>query len=525
MNDRLMTRKDFDQRIKDLTRLIQEKAIVFPEDTAPAQLARQKRAKTDLIFFASTYFPHYITAEFADFHTEELSRIETALDINQATIVSEVWFRGSGKSVLLAVVLPIWAALNKKSMFTIFAGADRELSKERTVSIRVELIHNARLRYDYPELAMDPMMGEEADFEIPNGARIIALGYKQVIRGRMHGAHRPRLIIVDDLENHNDTNPKIAERKYQFVTEEAFGAFGPKGGLILWLGNLTNSQSALQKFVTKCDEDPSEFYRYRIVKAEDEAGHSRWPQAYPDHILAAKRQVMGKAGYDRHFMMKPGIDGDVFKEEWIRFWNPFSRDAKFYHVDTAFGAYIMPSLEELNASPTVTYIDPSLGSKETNDTKSVVTVSFCRGLYFLRDMHIRHETILEMLDYAYDVDKRYKTRHYMEDNFWQTLLWQYLPQIATKHGYMLGIQGIQSRLSKIERILSLQPLYEWGHIIHCGTGGDWAIYNEQLVGFPNASYDDGPDAMSGAIDRFKHLATANQYQTVERGSGGYANLF
>lgn len=543
MNDKKMTRKDFDQRVKDLTKLIQEKAIVFPNDTADAQIARIKRAKTDLIFFAQTYYPHYITAEFADFHVEELTRLKTALDTSDSSIVSEIMSRGFGKTVLLAVIFPIWAALTKKSMFTIFGGADRELSKERTVSIKLELVHNARLKWDFPELAMDPMSGEETDFETPTGARMIALGYKQVIRGRVHGAHRPRLIIIDDLENHNDTNPKIAERKYQYVTEEAFGAFGPGGGLIIWLGNLTNSQSALQKFVTKCDEDPGPYTRYRIVKAEDENGHSNWPQAYPDHVLRAKRQVMGRAGYDRHYMMKPGIDGDVFKEEWIRFWNPFAGSGAGLqgcryagegatasagmltgHPQAGFD-FRFPTLEELNNSPTVTYCDPSLGNGETNDYKAIMTVSFCGGIYYLRDVHVKRETIIEMLDYMYQVDKHYKTRHYMEDNFWQKLIWQYLPQVAANQGYMLGIQGVQNRLSKTERVLSLQPLYEWGHVIHCGTGQDWNTYKEQLIGFPNASNDDGPDALAGAIERFKYLATANQYHTIERGSGGYANLF
>lgn len=517
-----MTRKDFDQQIKDLIKLIQEKTIAFSDDTAELKLERIKRAKTDLMYFAQTYFPHYTTAEFADFHTEELKYVETALDTDMSSITSEIWFRGSGKTVLFGVVIPIWAGMAKKSKFSIFCGADSTLSKERTVSIKLELIYNARLKHDFPDMVMEPMMGEETDFETPNGIRMIALGYKQVIRGRMHGVHRPRLIIIDDLENHNDTNPKIADKKYQFVTEEAFGAFGPKGGLIIWLGNLTNSQSALQKFVNKCDEDPSEFTRYRIVKAEDEAGNSNWPEAYSSKVLAAKRKVMGKAGYDRHFMMKPGIDGDVFKDEWLHFYNPFNP----LPIENMPGfSFRYPGREDLMNAPMITFTDPSLGSKETNDYKATVTVAFWNGFYWIIDVKIQKCTMVEMLEYMYEVDKRYKTRQWMEDIFWQKLIREYLPQVAAKKGYVLPIAGHSPRLNKEERILALQPLFQFGNIYYCVNGKDWSLMKEQLIGFPNAGHDDGPDALAAAIEMFKHVATANQYQTVQKGADSFMGMF
>lgn len=496
MAEQRMTRKDFDQKIRDLVRLIQEKTIVFPDDTADKQVERIARAKRDFIYFAQTYFPHYVSAEFANFHLEELARIEAALDSTLSQIIAEIWARGFGKTVLFGIILPIWAGLTRKSVFTVFSGKDQKLTRERTVSLKVELCWNGRLKWDFPDLAMKMEMGEETDFEV-NGLRYIALGYKQTIRGRIHGRHRPRLIIIDDLESHTDTNPEIAADKYRYVTEEAFGAFGPEGGLILWLGNLTNSSSALAAFVEKCNAEPDNSYvHYRIVRAEDEQGRSNWPAAYPDHVLAAKRQVMGKAGYDRHYMMKPGIDGDVFKESWLNFYNPFA-----WKVGVAgapgLGQNPLPNWEQLQAAPIVSYCDPSLGAGESNDYKAIATVAFWGGRYFILDCYLRKASILEMLAYQYELDRRFKTRQYMERNFWQSLIWQYLPQVAAEQGYMLGIQGIENRLKKEERILSLQPLFEWGHIYHCVQGRDWNLMQEQLTGFPRAGYDDGPDALAG----------------------------
>ncbi len=113
----------------------------------------------------------------------------------------------------------------------------------------------------------------------------------------------------------------------------------------------------------------------------------------------------------------------------------------------------------------------------------------------------------------------------MEQNFWQKLIWQYLPQKAQEKGYMLPIRGVENRLKKEERILSLQPLFEWGLIWHCVMGKDWSLLKEQLLGFPNAGYDDGPDALAGCIERFKQVANANRYETIQRGADSYVGMF
>lgn len=520
MAGRNMTAKEFEQKIKELVKFVSEKAIPFENDNPEKQQERIKRAKADLIYFAKSYFPHYVTSEFAGFHIEELTKAQNALDSGDATVMSEIWSRGFGKSSQFGIIFPIWAGITKKSMFTIFTGVDRNLSKERTVSLRVELSYNARIKHDYEEMVMCLTDGEETDFDTPSGVRYIALGYKQAVRGRVHGRHRPRLIIVDDLENHMDTNPKIADAKYLYVMEEAFGAFGPKGGLIVWLGNLTNSASALHKFVTKCDDEPdNRFIGYRLVKALDEDGHSNWPDAYPDHILEAKKSVMGKAGFDRHYMMKPGIDGDVFKADWFRFYNPYmAGDPETLKQFEGIGFNMkLPTVQELERALTVSYCDPSLGGGESNDFKCIVTVAFWGGLYYIRDVVCRKMTLLEMIDVQYSLDKRFKTIQFMEKNFWQTMIWQYMPQKADEYGYMLPIRGIDNRLPKNDRILSLQPLFQLGHIVHCVVGNEWDLMKEQLVGFPNAGYDDAPDALAGAIQRFRELANVPKYESIERG--------
>jgi len=548
----IKNRAEFDAKIRELTELIKEKTVVFPHDTADLQLARVNNAKRSPLFFAKTYFPHYITAEFSKFQIREVESIAKALEGDEAVIRANAWFKGSGKSSLLAIAIPIWAAINRMSNFTIVVGADKELAMERSAAIKAELTHNARLRYDYPGIAMEEGQGEEHDFVMPPACRIRAQGYKQAIRGKTFGPHRPRLIIVDDLESHKDTNPRLSEKKLEFVKEEAFCAFGSKGGLLIWLGNLTHSHHALSLFYEQVKDDPDNKYMAFTKVVAEKDGKSTWPEAYPEKKLRAIESVIGKMAYSRQYLMNPGIDGEVFREDWLKFVNPFSLDSRLRgngkgegvalecydtgrgngkgkgvalecydtgrgnEVGTGFG-FKLPTHEDLLKAPKITFTDPSLGNGETNDYKAVVTVAFWGGFYWIMDVAIRKMTIVEMLNYMYDVDSRYVTRHFMEDSFWQKLIREYLPQVAVSRGYTLAIRGHSPRLKKEERILALQPLFQFGHIFHCVAGTDWNRMKEQLLAFPNAGYDDGPDALAAAIEMFKHTAQSSNYETMERG--------
>lgn len=536
----IRNRLEYEERIRELASLIKERAVPFQDDTADKQLERKARARKDPLYWAQTYYPHYFTEEFADFHREEIAAIQGALDDQVAQVIAEVWSRGFGKTCLLTIAFAMWAVhIAKKVKFCIVAGADKDLAKERLAAIKLELQLNARIKHDWPEIVMAEGDGEEHDFKPPDGTRYRAQGYKQAIRGKTHGPHRPRLIIVDDLESHVDQNPEIAEKKLRFVLEEAYGAFGPKGGVLVWLGNLTSKESALSRFVDRCKhETDNPYMRTRIVKAEED-GKSTWPEAYPIEKLRGIEQVMTRTGYQRHYLMQPTPDGKVFKDVWLRFWNVWSiRIPALDPVErvetrsgsvvskTGIGMVAMPTREELMCAQKVTYCDPSLGAGESNDYKAVFTVAFWGGWYWILDVWVRKATILEMLDYMYQLDSRYpRTRMYMEQNFWQRLIWEYLPQIAVQKKYMLPVCGIENRLKKEERILKMQPLFEWGHIWHTVEGRDWETFKEQLCGFPGAAYDDAPDALSGAIERFAAIAQQNQYEQVEAGNGGYTGMW
>ncbi len=525
---KIKSRQEYEEMLRELAAQIMEHAVPFKDDTPEKQQRRKAKALKDPLFFAKTYFPHYFTEDFADFHREEVDNIVKALKVKDAQVRAEIWARGFGKTTLPGIAVVMWAVhVADLVKYAIFVGADRDLSKERTAAIRLELQLNRRFRHDWENAKLKEGEGEDHDFKTPDGARYRAQGYKQAIRGKIHGAHRPRLIIIDDLESHVDKNPKIAEEKLRFVLEEAFGAFGKDGGLVLWLGNLTSMVSALSKFVDRCDhESDNPYIHYRIVRAI-ENGKPTWPQAFPLAKLHGIEKVMGKAGFERHYLMKPTVEGKVFKADWIHYHNPWAPNSGLSEtIATSLGGIMLPDRKALLGASKVVYCDPSLSANQTSDYKAIVTVALWEGRYWILDVFCRQTTILDMLRYMYELHNRYPDApQFMEKNFWQRVIWDWIPEIADEFGYVLSVAGIENRLSKDERIQKMQPLFEMGLLWSCVTGKDWELGKDQLLGYPDHSYDDFPDALAGAIERFSEIQNRNRYETIIRGDNSYRDMW
>lgn len=481
-----MTSKEFDKKVLELIQQIKDKTAAFINDTKDLQLVRKKQAAEDLFFFAKTYFPHYIDKPFGKFHCELHEK--TSKD---KVITAVAGPRAHGKTVLLSIIKPLWLALHEKKKFLAFVSDNEDLAKERTVAIQLELIYNKRIIHDFGE-QLKVATGAESDFVISEGARFLALGYKQPIRGKLHGHYRPDYIVIDDFESHTSRNPKIAKSKLEYVREEAFGALPDKTGNVVWLGNLTHKESALFLFKKACIEESSDQLIFLLYKAIKDDGSLLWPEGYSHQDLMTIKAAMGTLGFERHFQMNPITEGIKFKSAWFKY------NSVPGHFDSV-----------------VTAVDPSLGKGQGNDYKAIITVALAKERYYLLDVWIRKASINDMLRKMYAVDQQFDTTIFMESIFWQSILWEFIPPLSSEFGYLLPVAGIESKIKKEVRIEKLQPLYEFGWINHYEPkDDDLIILEEQLTNFPDHPNDDGPDALEMCIRSLKFNAMKQEYRSA-----------
>lgn len=115
-----------------------------------------------------------------------------------------------------------------------------------------------------------------------------------------------------------------------------------------------------------------------------------------------------------------------------------------------------------------------------------------------------------MIRQMYEIDKSMDTMIYMESNFWQILLFDYIPPVAVEYGYTIPVFSVQTNTNKAEDIMKLQPMYERGNIEHYKPKDkDMELLEEQLCMFDpelsrsNRIKDDGPDVLARLMLRFK----------------------
>ena len=486
-----LTEQQFDRELAKLVKNIRTKATIFP-DNSPDDIRRRKEAGgKDIFAFAKTYFPHYIDKPFGKFHKELHEETEAANEIRGIAAPHKF-----GKSVLLAIIKPIWGALYEKYHFVPIVSESENSAVLRTEAIRYEFIYNRRIINDFGE-QVKYVAGAESDFVTKTNCRFLARGYKQKIRGVLHGPYRPEYIIVDDFEDIHSRNPKIAREKLEYIREEAFTALA-EGGILVWLANLTSKTTAF--YLLKKLLDESDQYlgiKVLIYKALDENQNPLWPEGgYTRAKLEQIKATIGRIGFQRRYQNEPIQEGIKIKAQWFRYYD--QTPDKFDRI--------------------VVCCDPSWSKNKRN--KAIVALGYTakENRYYIIDVWIRKASINAMIRKLYDLDLNLKSALlFMEDNFMQNVLWDFIPPIAKEYGFPLPLSPYTSTVNKDLRIEKLEPLYENGNIFHpARKTEDLEMLEEQLTCYPDHTDNDGPDVLSTAIEKIKIASTPFDYKSIAK---------
>ena len=488
----IKTKKEYHKELQALIDRIKRHAIPFPNDTLEKRETRKSQCLNNFFLFCKTYFPHYFTKPFGKFH-HKLIKIAQ----KQQCISAIAGPRAHGKTVILSITYPIWLALKEQIHFPVFISENKDISKSKVDAMRAEFAYNARIINDFGKQIRFGSW-EDYDFTIITGARFLAQGYRQMIKGLLHGPYRPDYVIFDDLEGHlSIDSERISKKKIDYIRGDSFGALSKKGRII-WLGNLTHSTSALARFKTFCDENPkNQQVHFYLFKAENKKSKLLWPEGFTKKDLQKIKNAMGTINYEKHYQMNPIIEGDIFKDIWFQ--------------------YIQFQVSNFKYQKIITYIDPSLASGKTADYKAIITLGWDGNFYDVLDCFIRKCSIETMIEHCYNLYFQFHPIIYgMEDNFWQSILFLDFDRAAKKKGFHLPMRGITNTIKKEMRIESLSPLFERDKIRFATNSQDIKLLKEQLLGFPGYPYDDGPDALQGAIQMIEIHSQKQEYHSIKK---------
>jgi predicted phage terminase large subunit-like protein len=425
--------------------------------------------------------PHYLTAEPAPFHLELYKEMEA--DVRNKRFVCAAP-RGHGKSVLVSLIYPLWCICTNRKRFIVIISSSSNIAEGFLGSIIRELEENDLFRQDFGDLVSSEKWTNK-EILTSNNVRVCAKGASSTLRGMRSFEARPDLIICDDLEDEDVVNTQEQREKLEsWFNKSVLNLQGTSGDIFV-IGTVLHHDSLLSRLLKRWKGK-----RYQAISHDGRSEKILWPSYYTREMLDKikngddEKDGIGSVAFESEYQNNPiNPEDQIIRGEWIKYYK----------------------LEDIEGQELLIYsgLDPSVGGKNTSDYSAIVTVGKCNGKIYVLDCDMRRRSpraIVEAALRCYEKWTRFDNSHYVsmaiESNVFQVVLKEMIDDMSKKLGEFIPTVAIRNVSNKVARLSSISPLIENGTISFLPE--QYGLI-EQLVQFPKASHDDGPDALEMAI--------------------------
>lgn len=521
-----MNLKDFK---KNLTRLSQElKAQIEAHftgwDDSPQAIAERRQRVFDPVggypYFVQTYFPHYLRHNSqSELHKYLFGELPKMLASQKSETYALAAPRGEAKSTIVTRLFTLYCIITARKRYVAIISNTYEQAAEFLAAIKAELEDNTRLKIDFPESFGLGSTWQEGKIITKNNIKVQVAGASKSLRGFVHGAYRPDLVILDDLENDkNVESPSQRDKLQSWINSTVLklGAVGEKFD-VFYIGTILHYDSVLNRILKNkgwktrlfkalirypdnmrlWDEYEAIFHQdgaeaaeqfYYQNKAEMDKGAIVSWESRPLLELMFLRARDGHKTFDTELQNDPTAGDDAPFNNSIRYWHELP-DNLIY-----FGG-----------------LDPSLGKKNNgSDPSAIVVVGLDRktGKVYVVEADIKRRLPNKIIWDVIKYQRLYNcVKWAVESVQFQEFFRTEVVRVSAESGTPVPAVPVNSNSDKLLRIETLQPHME-NEILLLHTSQGTLI--DQFRHFPQADHDDGPDATEMA---FK-IATGFKRQAV-----------
>ena len=488
--------------------------------------------KDDIMIFARTYFPRYMGTNPCDFH-RELCGLLQEMSKARGRKLAVAAPRGNAKSTFVSLIYVLWSVCYDREKYILILSDTNDQADGLLKHVKDELEDNELLKRDFPDVCLtdeDKKMPLWTKDEIvtKNGIKITALGAGQKIRGRRNQEHRPSLIILDDIENDQNTQSSESMGKLNEWFERAVLKCGANDTNVVFVGTI-QSYGCLLGGYTKENKPGWENRTYRSVvsfaKREDLWAKWRtyyngdalygdktgavaaleyyrdnekdlldgvsvlWPEKEDYYSLMVMFQDDGESSFSSEKQNEPiNPKSAVFKWDGFQYWEDIYKSEE--------------KLREEFADKLTFYAacDPSLGKPgKRGDYSAIIVIAkhSDTGKTYVLSADIAKRSPEQFVEDVVNKGRFYPLRSVVvEANQFQELLVRDIENKAYADGVTLNIEKKINTTDKIARIQSLATWVNDGRIMFMRNQ---RLLIDQMKHFPKGAHDDGPDALAMVI--------------------------
>lgn len=498
---------------------------------------RVLRSEYDVIYFAYEYFsdernpenennlmPVGSTIENApEFHHELSSKLDE-LNVNKTAKICWSVPRGHAKSAYLSNVFPVHQCVFKKRNYILIISETTGMAQKFVEWVGGQLKHNQKLREDFGVLLHPNKQANEMDnleaFVTHKGTKVQSAGMGVQLRGARHGAYRPDLLILDDLESSKNTNTRdLREKNLHWFNSVIMPIGDITKTAFIYMGTLVHGQGLLTSVLNRSDfngriysaivsepdrsdlwakyedmlrdvedndrERHADLFYFENKEEMDRGAMTLWNSRFPYKELIKIKVNVGSKSFASEYLNKPSdSDSCIFKKEYFSFYNEHELfSTGFRNLDV------------------YCFWDIAIGKNKRSDYNAIVTIGRDRhtGVIYVIDSWAEKIPMHKALDVALNKIRQYRPKVFgVETIQAQYDMFRQLREKCVQQGlYGTRVLAVNPKAKKEDRIEMLEPLIEGGYI---RFNKGHRLLLEQLELFPAVDHDDSIDALASVVN-------------------------
>lgn len=478
------------------------------DDKPEAVLARRKKVLDPISgydYFVAHYFPHYVRSSTrSQLHHYLFEQLPQVLQQPNSVHLAIAAPRGEAKSTLVSQLFTLYCLITQQKRYALIVMDSIDQAYPMLEAIKVELEFNQRLRIDFPEVAGLGRVWQAATIITKANQKVQVAGSGKRLRGLRHGAYRPDLVVLDDIENDEQVrSPEQRDKLHNWLKKTVLplGAAGDKLDVV-YIGTILHYDSVLNRTLASKAWKTAKF-KALIRQPDDMSLWDKWEDFYlnegeavADAFYAQNKTAMDK-GAVVSWAARPILtlmkirarDGHAtFDSEYQN--DPLSSDDAMFANSLSYWTELPTDLIYFGA------LDPSLGKAgASRDPSAILVGGYQRatGKLYVVEAQIKKRLPDLIIEDVIRMQKQYQCqRWFVETVQFQEFLKDELVKRSAQRGIPVPATATKPNTDKMLRIESLQPHIANGLIL---LHSSQATLISQLRHFPKADHDDGPDAL------------------------------
>ena len=471
----------------------------------------------DTLAWGRTFLAEHFAKPASRMH-EWLNQELTSLRTERGRKINLIGPRGGAKSTISTLCYVLQAAVEGWEPYIWIVSDTKQQAQTHLENVKVELADNQTLASGYPHVVGRGPRWQAASMELVNGVVIESFGTGQRIRGRRRRAHRPTLIVCDDLQNDSHISSAAQRESSRRWFHGTLLKAGTKRTNIINLATALHRDAlalelartagwcsmrfaAIQTWPTNLplwDEweaiycgvhNPhakrAAFEFFARHREEMEAGADvLWPEEEDLYTLMQMRVESGRTAFEREKQGSP-VDPDLC--EW-----PESYFEDHIWFDRWPAELVIKTMA----------LDPSKGHDgRRGDYSAYVMLGIdTMGVIYIEADLARRPTPQMVADGAAWCGRFRPLAFGVEANQYQELLaGEIAAEFARQQLAQIVPAAIHNHVNKQLRIRRLGPYLSQRRLRFLAGSASTRLLVDQLRDFPAGAHDDGPDALEMAL--------------------------